>query len=464
MKKYLLQNKLASLVVLILSIVKTSFAIGNSLLLNQLVNFLTSRDVMHFWMLIAFQFGLYIVWSFLLPYFDYATENIAQKMNNSVRRDIVASLAEMEVSEFNKKKSSEYVSWLTNDITMISNEVFINFFDMVDMAVYVAFAAVTVFIYNSVLVVVMIVLAFAMLFVPRIFDKKLAKTVNDVSTANENLTKVSSDYLTGFSLLFHHERLSLLKEKIAESYEILRQKTMTNEKAQTVMATVLTLFSMLSQLAMSATAGYFVLRGDLTVGFVWTIGNLSGPFFNNLSSFTKFYAKVKANANLLDKFPKVAPRDVTSDYKFERQLVLENLAVVFDKKKISFPNLTFEHGKKYAITGQSGVGKSTLLKILAGDLTDYEGNVLADDKVYSALSSADIHGNLTYVEQSSHLFNESAVDNITLGVLDPDRLATSLSQAQAGDFSDKQIAELSGGKRNGFHLRKGFTMPNRYSS
>ena len=38
-------------------------------------------------------------------------------------------------------------------------------------------------------------------------------------------------------------------------------------------------------------------------------------------------------------------------------------------------NLDIKEGNKYLISGDSGVGKSTLFKILTGQLRNYEGSI-----------------------------------------------------------------------------------------
>jgi ABC-type multidrug transport system ATPase subunit len=57
---------------------------------------------------------------------------------------------------------------------------------------------------------------------------------------------------------------------------------------------------------------------------------------------------------------------------------------------------TFEQGRRYAILGPNGVGKSTLMKILSGHLTpsegkmsvQFEGKILEDDAIYRHVSYA----------------------------------------------------------------------------
>ena len=57
-------------------------------------------------------------------------------------------------------------------------------------------------------------------------------------------------------------------------------------------------------------------------------------------------------------------------------IVLKNISVNFDEKTVlkNF-SATFEDGKKYAIMGQSGIGKTTILNVISGLVKTHGGTV-----------------------------------------------------------------------------------------
>ena len=70
--------------------------------------------------------------------------------------------------------------------------------------------------------------------------------------------------------------------------------------------------------------------------------------------------------------------------------------------------------KRYAIVGRSGVGKSTLLKILNGQITDYHGHVYLDHHDIRTLTRAQLTGIGQYIDQNVYLFNDSVENNTAL--------------------------------------------------
>ena len=87
------------------------------------------------------------------------------------------------------------------------------------------------------------------------------------------------------------------------------------------------------------------------------------------------------------------------------------IAVVFDDVTFSYPaerdpvlrDLSFEVpvGSKMALLGRSGVGKSTMLALLRGDLAPQVGRVTC-------------YGDVGVIEQDPHVFNSTVLDNLRL--------------------------------------------------
>lgn len=60
---------------------------------------------------------------------------------------------------------------------------------------------------------------------------------------------------------------------------------------------------------------------------------------------------------------------------------MKNLAIQYEHgEKITYPNLVIKRGEKVLLTGDSGTGKSTLLKTMLGQIQPITGEVLYKDK------------------------------------------------------------------------------------
>ena len=87
-------------------------------------------------------------------------------------------------------------------------------------------------------------------------------------------------------------------------------------------------------------------------------------------------------------------------YKINNNIILNNL------------NFIIKENTKLYINGPSGVGKSTLLKIISGEIINFNGCVKIDN--YD-IKKYDLTHIISYTSQDEELFNDTIYNNLTLG-------------------------------------------------
>lgn len=140
---------------------------------------------------------------------------------------------------------------------------------------------------------------------------------------------------------------------------------------------------------------------------------------------------------------------------------LENLSFHYpDGEEMIFDNFShdFKPGSRTAVIGETGIGKSTLIKLLMSLLQADSGNItLYDLKGDCAEASSRTRCNMVYVPQGNTLFSGSIRENLLMGKPDADesQMREALHRA-AADFVDRmpegldsQCFEAGGGLSEG---------------
>jgi len=135
----------------------------------------------------------------------------------------------------------------------------------------------------------------------------------------------------------------------------------------------------------------------------------------------------------------------------------ESAPAVFEKI-----NLAIKKNEKVCIIGESGQGKTTLLKILSGLVKPTSGHVLIDGKSCEP-GSKQFLSLVSYVPQDPYLFTGTFLENITFtsepGHIDQAKLDEAVATARIADlmeqFADRKISDLMKNISGGQYQRIG---------
>lgn len=143
----------------------------------------------------------------------------------------------------------------------------------------------------------------------------------------------------------------------------------------------------------------------------------------------------------------------------DNRIVLRDLALSYgDRAIFEKLNLCFEKGKSYLITGTSGCGKSSLLKMVAGEMAPSAGEI----SVFG--SRPESYPLVSYVSQDTYIFEDTVRDNITLGKekskAEIDALIDFLQLNLDCDEKIDSSREISGGEKKRIGLARAFVTTN----
>lgn len=142
-------------------------------------------------------------------------------------------------------------------------------------------------------------------------------------------------------------------------------------------------------------------------------------------------------------------------------ITTENISFCVGNRTILQPtNLKFEEGLVYGLIGHNGSAKSTLLKIIANQQREYQGNILLRNKPLSNYSTKEFAKEIAYLPQilpnTTHL---SVKELVYMGRYahkrgffnqkkDLEIVEQSLKITQTEKFTNQEVETLSGGEKS----------------
>ncbi|EEJ72338.1 ATP-binding cassette domain-containing protein [Lactobacillus ultunensis] len=366
---------------------------------------------------------MFVFWSvlqiicYVLTYLSYNLAGIIwQKHVQNYLHLIRQELTDHYFEDGKSHLSSSVQNRLTNDLTLLHNDYLNSFRYVAGMAITILSVALTLFTFQWTLLITCLVFAGVQIYLPKLLNKPLQKAINRVSDTNKKYLQTLGDWLIGLSEIRRYLASQKLFKVIAEKSGRLEIANIQKQKVDQEL-------DYLNQLAYSVgDALIFLLTGFLVVehlavfGLIASIGNFNSALFGSLQGIANYGGRMRSTKKLRQeilKSRKEVENKKVANLQQPAAFSIKNLAVAFaNGEGVTFPNFEVKAGEKVLLTGDSGTGKSTLFKLILGELQASRGKIRFFDE-----NEKLIHPDLAaigYLPQNPVLFPATIAENITM--------------------------------------------------
>ncbi|WP_208907322.1 ATP-binding cassette domain-containing protein [Levilactobacillus yiduensis] len=308
---------------------------------------------------------------------------------------------------------------LTNDLKTLTNQYATPLFSIFTGALTLAFSCVALFTLNWTLMILVVVLAIGILFLPRLLSKSLQVTTMNVSKSNREYLSTIDEWFSGLSEIRRYGAKGHFYKVLSRESEQLEQNIMKRVGKVCTLGILNTFANVFSQFLVIAWTGYLISKNSVSFGTILSAGQFAEIIFNGVVTISNSFGSILSSKTLSKEFMEHA-RQVKNiregpdnNPNQVRCLVTHKLTKSFPNgETLVFPDLCIRMGEKILITGDSGSGKSTLLKILIGEVEPTKGNV---EFLNGESKTVKVNLNkIGYIPQDAILFPDTIKNNITM--------------------------------------------------
>ena len=370
---------------------------------------------------------------------------ISAKYTLELRKKVNRKMEKLPLKYFDKKSHGEVLSLITNDIDKISQNLSYALTETVTCIIAVLGMLIMMFSINvTMTLAIIIILPICMILTAKIASKGqkyftlrqegLAKVDTKVEEMlrNHNIVKV-----------FNSED-KILKEFNKEN-DLLADSTWKSNFIGGIMHPIMMLIGNLSYVVIAFLGGLFVIQGKITVGniqsFITYAKNFTNPIGSLASIMTELESMIAASERVEDYLSEEEEKKVENPVPLNNvqgNITFDHVKFGYDENKIIIKDFTahIESGKKIAIVGPTGSGKTTLVKLLMRFYDVNSGNILIDGVNIKDVERTSLRKNIGMVLQDTWLYSGTIMENIRYGRLDAtdDEVIASAKEAQVHHF------------------------------
>ena len=371
-------------------------------------------------------------------------ENLTNsKMNFIIRKGLYSNLLYAEWLGKEKRHTGDTVNRLESDVSTVTNVIVSDFPQIFTTLVQLVAAIVFLCTMEWRLAALLVLITPLFILFSRIFVRRLREMTRGIRETESEVQSHLQESLQHRMVIQSMENEGRMEDRLDDlqdrEYGQIKERTRFNVIARSMVGAA---FSF-GYIAAFLWGVYGISKGTLTYGVMTAFLQLVGQVQRPLVNLTRQIPGLIYSSTSIDRLMEMedAPKEVAGDpvrLAGPAGIRVENLDYRYpDGKRMILKDLTFDFPplSRTAIVGETGAGKSTLIRLMLALLKPVGGRVVLYDEAQETPASAATRCNLVYVPQGNTLFSGSVRENLLMGKPDAteDEMKAALETAVA-DF------------------------------
>lgn len=422
MKKYLLEYKFQLLRLGLLLVIAAGLNVYSAVVMANIINELIAHNLPSFFRQILLWTAIWAIIIIIKFTLSILETNFEQGIANKMRADLVDAISNESYETYNKQDNTRFVSWMNNDTQQVTDKGLTYLYVVIDVISSIVLSLIALLSYSVWLMLLSIVLAVVVIALPKILNKKLDQTSIALTKENEKFVQVASDLLSSFNMLFSFNATNLMKRKINSESKELKNSYVAQAKVYGGISALGFIGNVTAQILLTGLTGFLAYQNIVKIGVIYSVSSLAGNIFNGVGNLPNYFGYIKSTEPIFEKFDKFINDNPVSHAQHnlpasEPYLAMKGVTFHYPNTKVDVIkdfSYNFEKNKKYMLDGDSGCGKSTILKLLAGLYPSYSGEILFAGHQLRDYPMDELHKNIFYLDQHAQVIKGTVRDNLNL--------------------------------------------------
>ena len=394
----------------------------------------------------------FLIWAFesIFQYlYSISWRNLAQSIEHNIRIDAYNHVQKLDMSWFENKKVGDITAKLNDDVNQLERFLDNGFNSLIQLVVS-TIAIGAWFFYISPLVASITILPVPIiLLIAFFFQKNLSPRYLAVRNSAGLLNNTIFNNLIGISTIKSSVSETVESKRVEDLSQNYRLKNKSAIMLSSAFVPIVRMGVLSGFLGTMIVGSYLALNGKIEIGsysilifltqrFLWPFTTLS----ETVDLFERSMASNKRILDLLNTDHTIKDNDnsiVIND--FEEDIFFSDITFYYDRDKTLFKNLNFtiKNNSLTGIVGQTGAGKTTIIKLLLRFYDPKNGNISIGNHQIKKIKLKNLRENIGYVSQDIFMFDGTIKENIAYPDIncDDEQVNKAATLSQCFEFIDK---------------------------
>ncbi|MCM1330922.1 MAG: ABC transporter ATP-binding protein/permease [Ruminococcus sp.] len=348
---------------------------------------------------------------------------LSQRIVKRMREEFFGKLMDLPVKYLDTHSHGDVMSRMTNDIENISSTVSQSLPSLFSGVLTIIGTVAIMLWYCRQLAL----LSFATVFLTVLATKILSKNVRKFSRKRQNLlgqlNGTVEEMISGYRTVAAYNHQDITAEDFCKTSNSLTRAGIKTDIFSGVMGPVMNCIGNIGFVIIAAFGGYFSANGLISVGVISAFIVYAKQFSRPINEIAQVYGQLQTAIAGAERVFTVLDEE-NEDKSGEPMTEEKNAEIVFKNVNFSYTegrnvlknfSLTVPSGKKVALVGATGSGKTTVVNLLMRFYDTDSGDIYINKQNLRDISRDEIRKNIAIVLQDTTLFSDTVENNLRYG-------------------------------------------------
>ena len=350
----------------------------------------------------------------------FLSARLSQRIVKRMREQLFGKVIDLPVRYLDTHSHGDVMSRMTNDIENISNTVSSALPSLFSGVLTIAGTTAIMLYYCWQLALLSCATVILTVLATKFLSKRVRKFSRKRQQLLGQLNGTVEEMISGYRTVVAYNRQDMTTEEFCHTSDDLTKAGIRSDIFSGVMGPVMNCIGNIGFVIVAAFGGYFAINGLISVGVISAFIVYAKQFSRPINEIAQVYGQLQTAIAGAERVFTVLD-ETSEDMAGEALAEDEDATVYFKDVNFSYVpghpvirdfNLTVPSGKKVALVGSTGSGKTTVVNLLMRYYDIDSGKIHIDGQDIGSVSRNSLRRNVAIVLQDTVLFSDTIRNNL----------------------------------------------------
>lgn len=399
-----------------------------------------------------FIIGIFLILHIFKLYFTHFRNTLAIYLNKnidiSIIPDFISHIFNLPLNVINSRTSGEILTRIRelSNIKELFSEIFITI--ILDLILCLS-CSYLLYNINSKLFFILCIISIFYIITGLSLNPTIISSINDNIDLETEFNSSLSEEISSLESIKNLNLTSLKIDDLTNSYVNYQESSFTYYQRLNMIETIKKSINEIGLFIITSYGVYLIYQNQLNILSLITFNTLLTYFIEPISNTLNLLPRfnfIKLSIIKIGEFLNLSPEKLGhQESLIPGDIQFKNITYSYDNFHQILQNITLniKQNSHNIIVGSTGSGKTTLMKMLNLNISDYKGKITINDINIKDYSLKTLRNSIIYISQQEKLFTDTILNNLTLYQdISPFELKNVLNITKVNEIIDKKALRL----------------------